>query len=259
MSDAPTTPSRAKIGAAAGLAGAAAVFALVVGVGPAPSVLQLAGANEDISGNCDEAEHAADPECQGVVPPSGDGTTSTIDDGTSTTVEDSTSTTVGGGGAAGDEVRSVDAAGAGIVVYAFEGGRFRLISATPAAGWRVDVEQSAGDEIDLDFRSGAQRVQVDIEVEDGQVRERVRFRDDATDDRLEIEDGVVVEDRSGHGGDDNSGPGSGDDDSTNDSTDDNSGPGSGDDDSTDDNSGAGSGDDDPADDDSSGRDHPEDD
>ena len=64
MSEAPTT-RRTRLAAGAALLGAATALTLVVGVGPAPSVFQLAGANEDISGNCDEAEHANDPECTG--------------------------------------------------------------------------------------------------------------------------------------------------------------------------------------------------
>ena len=85
MPDAPT-PNRTRLAAAAGLLGASAVAALVLGAGPAPSVLQLAGASsddaaDDISGNCDEAEHAADPECAGT-PTTGDATTErrTVDD-----------------------------------------------------------------------------------------------------------------------------------------------------------------------------------
>ena len=72
MPDAPT-PNRTRLAAAAGLLGASAVAALVLGAGPAPSVLQLAGASDDIaddiSGNCDEAEHADDPECAGTRSP----------------------------------------------------------------------------------------------------------------------------------------------------------------------------------------------
>jgi hypothetical protein len=245
MPDGPTT-SRARIGAAAGAAGAAAVFALVMGVGPAPSVFQLAGADEDVSGPCDEAEHVDDPQCQGPSSTAGaDSSTSTTDDeGTSTTVDDTTSSTSGAGaggtGAPTDEIRSLDAAGAGTVIYAVEGDSFRLISATPAGGWRVDVEQSTGREIDLDFRSGTRRVQVDIELEDGQVRERVRFRDDADDTDIRTEDGVVQDDSSGPGSggedttDDNSGSGSGDGD-----TDDSSGPGGDDEDRSGTNSGSG--------------------
>ena len=144
----------------------------------------------------------------------------------------------GTGGAPTDEIHSLDAAGAGTVIYAANGGSLRLVSATPAAGWRVEVEQSAGREVELDFRSGSKRVQVNLEIEDGQVRERVRFRDDADDTDIRTEDGSVVRDDSDRGDDNsNSGPGRG--------GDDHSGSGHGDDD---DNGGSGS-----------GRDHPEDD
>jgi hypothetical protein len=243
MSDAPD-PKRTRFAAVAGLLGATAVAALLLGAGPAPSALQLAGASNDdapgdISGNCDEAEHAGDPECVGT--PTGDST--------STTVDDSTSTTTGSGVTPPDEVRSLDAAGAGTVVYAVEGGNLRLITATPASGWAVEVEQGAGREVELDFRSGTKRVQVNLEIEDGEVRERVRFRDDADDTDIRTENGVV------DGG--NSGPGSGDDSADDNS---NSGPGRGsDDDSDDDSSGSGHEDSDDDSNSGSGRDHPEDD
>jgi hypothetical protein len=244
MPDAPT-PRRTRLAAAAGLLGASAVAALLLGLGPAPSALQLAGASsddvaDDISGNCDEAEHAADPECAGTPTVDDNSTSSTVDDNSTT------STTAGGGNGnvAPDDVRSLDAAGAGTVVYAIEGGNLRLVTATPAGGWAVEVEQGSGREIELDFRSGSQRVQVNVELEDGQVRERVRFRDDADDTDIRTEDGVVRDDNSGsgHGGDDDN-SGSGSDDSGHDDDDDHSGSGHGGDD---DSSG-------------SGRDHPEDD
>ena len=72
-----------------------------------------------------------------------------------------------GGGAVADEIRSLDAAGAGIVIYAVESGNLRLVTATPTSGWAVEVEQGAGREIELDFRSGTRRVQVNVEIEDG--------------------------------------------------------------------------------------------
>ena len=244
MPDAPAR-RRTRLAAAAGLLGASAVTAFLLGVGPAPSALQLAGASsddtaDDISGNCDEAEHANDPACAGT--PTTDGTTSsTVDD-------DATTSTTAGGGAPVDDVRSLDAAGAGTVIYAIEGGSLRLVTATPASGWAVEVEQGAGREIELDFRSGSQRVQVNVELEDGQVRERVRFRDDADDTDVRTEDGVVVRDDADDDNS-NSGPGSGDD-STDDNS--NSGPGSGSDDSTDDHRGSGHDGSDDEGDDSSG-------
>jgi hypothetical protein len=48
------------------------------------------------------------------------------------------------------------------------------------------VREDPGFELDLDFRSGTRRVQVDVEFEDGVIRERVRIRDTADDSRTEI-------------------------------------------------------------------------
>ncbi len=245
--------SAVQIGVAAGVLGGVTGLALV-GVAPVPAAIQLASdeAAGDISGPCDEAENADKPECAGVTVP---GPTSTTSPTTSTTVPDGPSAPAPG------ETLSVDAAGAGTVTYQVVEGGFELIAATPSDGWTVEVEQGAGIEIDVDFRSGSQRVQVDIEFEDGGVRERVRVRDDATGGRIEITNGQVTEVRDGDGGrnddrrdddrrddrsdddgrPDNSGPGSADD-----SGRDNSGPGSGDDDRDDDrrdNSGSGNADD----------------
>jgi hypothetical protein len=245
MSEAPTT-RRTRLAAGASLLGAATALTLVVGVGPAPSVFQLAGANEDISGNCDEAEHANDPECAGTPSTGG-----TVDDGsTSTTIDDGSTSTTNGTVAPGPttpsaDVRSIDAAGAGTVLVAVDGGSLRLVAATPTSGWRVDVEQSSGREVEVDFRRGSKRVQVNVELEDGRVRERVRVRDDADGTDIRTENGVVVRDDSDDNS--NSGPGSGDD-----GDGDNSGSGHGDDDdSDDDNSGSGHG----GRDDDSGDDH----
>jgi hypothetical protein len=90
------------------------------------------------------------------------------------------------------------------------GNQLTLVSATPNAGWTVEVEQAAGAEVEVDFRQGAQRVQVNVEVEDGAIRERVRFRDEAAGTDVRIENGVIVR-AEGLGdmtGDDNRGPGS---------------------------------------------------
>ena len=78
--------------------------------------------------------------------------------------------------AAAPDTHSFEAGDAGTVTYRVDGGVLTLIDATPNPGWRVDVERVAGREIDLDFRSGLRRVQVDVEFEDGGVRERVRPR-----------------------------------------------------------------------------------
>lgn len=201
---------------------------------PSP-VAELASSEApgDISGPCDEAENARKPECSGVA---------VVDDDDSATATSSTSTSTptavahsrGGvpasepsSSAPTSDVRTFAAADAGTVTYSVDGTTLTLIDAAPASGWRVEVEQAGGLEIDLDFRSGTRRVQVDVELEDGSVRERVRVRDDADDSRTEIVNGTPTEDETeDHGHDDSSGPGSGDDSG---SDDDSSGTSSGDD------------------------------
>ncbi|HKX69588.1 MAG TPA: hypothetical protein VJM75_00085 [Acidimicrobiales bacterium] len=178
------------------------------------------------------------------------------DDPASTTATTGTTATAVANARAGTGSRTVDAAGAGTVTFTQSGGRLSLVSAVPSTGWTVEVEQAGGVEIEVDFRKGTRRVQVNLEIEDGGVRERVRIRDEADGTEIRLENGDVVrfddgdDDRDDErlDGDavdddrrdaDNSGPGSGDDT-------DNSGPGSGDldDDHSGDNSGPGGGDDD---------------
>ena len=174
------------------------------------------------------------------------------DDPASMTATTGTTATAVANARAGTGSRTVDAAGAGTVTFTQSGGRLSLVSAVPSTGWTVEVEQAVGVEIEVDFRKGTRRVQVNLEIEDGGVRERVRIRDEADGTEIRLENGDVV--RFEDGDDerldddavdddrrdaDNSGPGSGDDT-------DNSGPGSGDldDDHSGDNSGPGGGDDD---------------
>jgi hypothetical protein len=115
------------------------------------------------------------------------------------------------------------------VTFRRSGTQLTLVSAVPARGWRVEVERAAGVEIEVDFRQGTRRVQVNLELEDGAVRERIRIRDEADGTDIRLENGVVVrtdpgnrlDDRSDDRGDDrgggdrvaddnsNSGPGSG--------------------------------------------------
>ena len=78
------------------------------------------------------------------------------------------------------------------------GTQLTLVSAVPARGWRVEVEQAAGVEIEVDFRQGTRRVQVNLELEDGAVRERVRIRDEADGTDIRLENGVVVRTEPGN-------------------------------------------------------------
>jgi hypothetical protein len=140
-----------------------------------------------------------------------------------------------------------------------EGTGLRLLKAEPATGWTVEVEESAGREVEVDFRRGTERVQVNVELEDGTVRERVRFRDTATGTELLVVDGVVVgpdaDDRGDLDDDGTDDRGDRDDDGTDDrgGDDDSAGPGSGHDDDDHDDDHAGHRGDDDHDDDHGGR------
>jgi hypothetical protein len=244
MSTTPSTRSRTRLGAAAGILGVAAALTAVTGAGPAPSIFQLTGANEDLRGSCDEVEHAADAACAGTL------TARQLDDdsqSTTPTTDDSTPTTAGSTAAAAGEVRTVTAGEAGSIMVSVDGTSLQLLAAAPNSGWQVEVEHAAGDEVEVTFRSGTVRVDVNVEIEDGQVRERVRTRDDATGAETRVENGVVVRDEAPDADDDSSGPDDSSDDSAVSGSDDDSD--AVDDDSSDDSSGHGS---DDVDDDTSG-------
>jgi hypothetical protein len=155
------SPTKIRVGLASGLVAGALGLAIFTGLGPAPALSSV-------------ASHGAE---------GGDrsGTTGTT-----------VGTTVATPAPAAAGSRVIDAAGAGTVTVHQAGGRLSLVSAVPATGWMVEVEQAAGREIELDFRRGGQRVQVNVEIEDGVVRERLRVRDDEAGTDLRIENGVVV-------------------------------------------------------------------
>jgi hypothetical protein len=179
----------------AGLVGGGIGLALVTGLGPAPSLLAAAS-----GGDSDGSSASTSPTTQ-------------------------TTATQANAGAATSGDRVVDAVGAGTVTFRRSGTQLTLVSAVPARGWRVEVEQAAGVEIEVDFRQGTRRVQVNLELEDGGVRERVRVRDEADGTDIRLENGVVIgtapgnrlDDRGDDRGDDdrvaddnsNGGPGSG--------------------------------------------------
>jgi hypothetical protein len=120
----------------------------------------------------------------------------------------------------------VQAAGAGTVTVAVSADRLDVLAATPAPGWRAEIEVASGREVEVDFRQGGDRVQVNLELEDGTVRERIRIRDDAGTD-VRIEDGAIV--RADEPGDDRGDDNKADDDQADDNAGQgsvNSGPGS---------------------------------
>jgi hypothetical protein len=164
------TNSPRRMRTVAGLVGGGIGLALITGLGPAPSLLAAASGGDTDDGS----------------------TTST-----SPTTETTTAPASTGTATSNDQV--VDAAGAGTVTFRRSGTQLTLVSAVPARGWRVEVEQAAGVEIEVDFRQGTRRVQVNLELEDGAVRERVRIRDEADGSDVRLENGAVVRTEPGNG------------------------------------------------------------
>lgn len=134
-----------------------------------------------------------------------------------------------------------EAGAAGTVTISNDGSQLSIIGVDAADGWSHEIEVQVGREVEMDFRKGGDRVQFNAELEDGEVRIRVRTRT-ADDTRTEVTNGVdsaddddassddSVDDRSDDSddSDDNSGRGSSDDRSDDRDSEDNSGQGSSD-------------------------------
>jgi hypothetical protein len=93
---------------------------------------------------------------------------------TSTSAPAATSTSAAPGGGNNAVVYQIE--DAGTVTVGNSGSALTVVSADPADGWTVEIEAATGVEVEVDFRNGTRRVQFNAELEDGQVRVRVRER-----------------------------------------------------------------------------------
>ena len=105
--------------------------------------------------------------------------TTTPDDSSSTsttTPDDSSSTSTTTPPAGDDSASSVtyNAGDGGTVTIASNGSSLTIVSVDPAAGWSFEVEIASGLEVEADFRNGTRRIQFNAQLEDGEVRIRVR-------------------------------------------------------------------------------------
>ena len=105
--------------------------------------------------------------------------TTTPDDSStpSTTIPDdssTTSTTVPTTGDASASSVTYTAGDGGTVTVASNGSSLTIVSVNAAAGWSYEVEVAAGLEVEADFRNGTRRIQFNAQLEDGEVRIRVR-------------------------------------------------------------------------------------
>ena len=102
----------------------------------------------------------------------------------STTTTTTAGSPVGSGAtgvaAPGDEV--FDVLGAGTVTLRIDGGTLVLVDASAAQGWAVSIDSQTAAEVEIDFRSGANRIRFNGELEDGQIRPRVEVRDGVAPD-----------------------------------------------------------------------------
>ena len=123
-----------------------------------------------------------------------------------------------------------------------------LVSTTANAGWAVGETSEADNEVEVEFTDGSNRVDVEFEYEDGQLRVRVRDRSTGVENFtwFSIEDGSVIREGQSTDSDEDDDSDHDDDESDDESDDDNSGS---DQDDDDDNSGSGSGSDDDDEDD----------
>jgi hypothetical protein len=81
---------------------------------------------------------------------------------------------------AGDSATTIYEVGdAGSVTVTNDGSSLAIVEVAPATGWVTEVEVAVGREVEADFRSGTRRIQFDAELEDGQVKTRVRESADA--------------------------------------------------------------------------------
>ena len=76
------------------------------------------------------------------------------------------------------------AGAAGEVTVSSDGAALTIDSVATNTGWTAEIEVSTGREVEVNFRSGQDRIDFDAELEDGAIR--VRVRDRATGDETEF-------------------------------------------------------------------------
>ncbi|MFQ5557427.1 MAG: hypothetical protein ACE5GB_07970, partial [Acidimicrobiales bacterium] len=65
---------------------------------------------------------------------------------------------------------------AGSVSYVVDGSILRVVDVVTSSGWSAFVERGADREVEVTFRNDGARVDLNLELEDGQVRVRIRDR-----------------------------------------------------------------------------------
>ena len=171
-------------------------------------------------------------------------TTNTTQSTTATT-QATTATTATAASTSANGTVTYEAGAAGTVTISNDGSQLTITAVDAADGWSHEIEVQVGREVEMDFRNGGDRVQFNAELEDGEVRVRVRTRAadgtrtevtngvDTTDDDSSDDDDSSFDDDADSDDNDNSGRGNSDDDND---SDDSSGHGGSDSDDDDDSS-----------------------
>jgi hypothetical protein len=73
---------------------------------------------------------------------------------------------------------------AGTADFVVDGSLLRIVDVVANDGWSASVERAVSREVEVTFRRGSDRVDLNLELEDGQVR--VRIRDRRVDTRTEV-------------------------------------------------------------------------
>jgi hypothetical protein len=74
------------------------------------------------------------------------------------------------------------AGAAGTVTIGRTGSVLNVVAVGTNAGWTAEIERASGAEVEVEFRNGTARIDLEAELEDGAVQVRVRERNDAVDD-----------------------------------------------------------------------------
>ena len=74
------------------------------------------------------------------------------------------------------------AGAAGTVTVGRSGAVLNVVAVGTNPGWIAEIERASGPEVEVEFRNGTARVDLEAEFEDGAVRVRVRERNDVVDD-----------------------------------------------------------------------------
>jgi hypothetical protein len=94
----------------------------------------------------------------------------------SSSTSSSTSTTVTTTAPVADGTTTYEVLDAGSVTVTAAGGTLQIDDVAPVSGWASEIEAAAGLEVEVKFVNGNRRVDFEAEIEDGQIKTRVRER-----------------------------------------------------------------------------------